>query len=117
MNNKGEKINHTEIIKSCRQFHFKVLLQQLGYGTSVWWSWGGHAFRAESNEYTKYFRMTVQGHHHKGHVWIFLNGLDLYDVYFTSRQGTIKEIKTNLYDDMIHEVVDNYVERIPDYKF
>jgi hypothetical protein len=59
--------------------------------------------------------MRVSGHHHKGHVYIFVNGSDLFDVYLTTLQGTIKTIGTDLYFDQLAEWIDERVERIPDY--
>jgi len=115
MNTKGEKINIEEIIKSVRQLYMPDLMALLRSDIMKFWSWGSHAFKAESNDYSRYFRMTVSGHHHKGHVWIFLNGLDLFDVYYTSRQGTIKDIQTDLYFDMLVEAIDNKIERIAEY--
>jgi len=117
MNTKGEKIVIKPIIDQCREMNVQELFSLLKSDIAKFWSWGvlPKSFKAEG-EYTKYFRMIVQGHHHKGHVWIFLNGLDLFDVYFTSRQNTIKEIKTDLYFDMLVDVIDKFVEWVPEYK-
>ena len=113
----SNKINMPEIAKSLRTQNVQETVKLLQSSGGIFWSWGSHAFRAEVNngDYTKYFRMAVSGHHHKGHVWIILNGIDLFDVYFTSRQGTIKDIKTDLYFDMLVDCIDKYVEYIPEY--
>jgi hypothetical protein len=53
-----------------------------------------------------------------GHVYIALNGMDLYDVYLTSNRGTIKQRtpEMGLYFDQLVEWIDDKVERIPEYK-
>jgi len=115
MNTKGEKINVQEITKHCRVLVIEQLMAYLRADINVFWSWGAHAFRVDNMKNPKMFRMLVQGHHHKGHVYIFLNGTDLFDVYFTTSQGIIKDLKTDLYFDQLVEVIDNRIERIPDY--
>jgi len=62
--------------------------------------------------------MTVSGHHHKGHVYIFVNGMDLFDVYLTTNRGTIvhKSGDMGLYFDQLVEWIDEKVERIPEYR-
>jgi hypothetical protein len=61
--------------------------------------------------------MYVRGHHHKGHVYIFLNGLDLFDVYLTNSKGIIKDRtdEQGIYNDQLVEWIDEKIERIPDY--
>ena len=100
MNNVGEIINHSEIVKSCREFSASELMRLLRLRISIFWSWGASKFIVDNVQITRMFRMNVQGHHHKGHVYIFLNGLDLFDVYLTSNRGTIKEIGKDLYLDI-----------------
>ena len=117
MNTVGEKINFDAKVKECRTFDPKELMHLLrnGKGWQVFASWGAHKFIVDDMKNTRMFRMTVSGHHHKGHVYIFLNGLDLYDVYLTSNQGTIKKIGEGLYFDQLVEWIDDNVERISDY--
>jgi hypothetical protein len=115
MNTIGEKIDFQEITKRCRELYVDQLMAYLRADINVFWSWGAHAFTVDSKRNTKMFRMQVSGHHHKGHVYIFLNGSDLFDVYLTSSQGTIKDIVTDLYFDQLVEAIDNRIERIPDY--
>jgi hypothetical protein len=115
MNTKGEKINVPEIVKGCRSLNVQELMQLLKSDIMKFWSWGSHAFTIDSKRDTRMFRMTVSGHHHKGHVYICVNGLDLFDVYLTSNQGTIKQIGEGLYFDMLVDWIDERVERISDY--
>jgi hypothetical protein len=77
------------------------------------WSWGAHAWRTIDK--TKGFRFATQGHHHKGHVYVILAWNDTFTIYFTSRQGKIKDVKTDIYIDMLVDTIDRYVEYIPEY--
>ena len=52
-------------------------------------SWGAHNFIVDNTKQARMFRMLVQGNRHKGHVYIFLNGSDLFDVYINTNRGTI----------------------------
>lgn len=115
MNQVGEKINIEEITKSCRDLNPQELLSLLRSDIMKFWSWGSHAFAIDNSKRTRMFRFMVSGHHHKGHVYIFVNGMDLFDYYLTTSQGTIKKIVTDLYFDQLVESIDNDVERIPEY--
>jgi len=81
-------------------------------------SWGAHAFTVDKTKNTRMFRMKVNGHHHKGHVYIFVNGMDLFDVYLTTIRGKIvlKSGAQGLYFDQLVEWIDNKIERIAAYK-
>lgn len=115
MNTVGEKINVEQITKACRLLDVNELLALLKHNISIFWSWGSHAFIIDDRNNTRMFRMTVQGHHHTGHVYIFVNGMDLFDVYLTTSQGTIKTIGEGLYFDQLVEWIDEKVEKIPAY--
>jgi hypothetical protein len=80
------------------------------------WSWGSHSYKIDKANRTTMFRMTVSGHHHKGHVYIFVNGMDLFDVYLTSNRGTIKNKISGLYFDQLVDWIDEKIERIPEYQ-
>jgi hypothetical protein len=54
---------------------------------------------------------------HRGYVYVFLNGADLYDVYICTTQGTIKEIGTDLYFDMLTDWIDDRIEKQDNYRF
>ena len=64
----------------------------------------------------KIYRFTVSGHHHKGHVYIVLNGMDLFDIYYCSNQGTIKKIVNDVYLEDLIDALDIDVERIKEYQ-
>jgi hypothetical protein len=118
MNQIGEKIEFEKCY--CRDMNFDELLYVLKRNISIYWSWGAHRIivdKMRKDGYIKMFRFTVSGHHHKGHVYIFLNGLDLFDVYLTTNQGTIKQRtdEMGIYNDQLVEWIDERVERIPEY--
>jgi hypothetical protein len=115
MNAENEVLNVQEKVKSCRVLDPKELLTLLRMNINMFWSWGARAFTIDNQKNCRMFRMRVSGHHHKGHVYIFVNGSDLFDVYLTTLQGTIKTIGTDLYFDQLAEWIDERVERIPDY--
>ena len=107
----GTKIEPFKI--GCREFDQLELISAIRQ-TIKCMSWGGHAWRTIEN---KALRFAVNGHHHKGHVYISLAGNDTFTVYFTSRKGTIKEIKEDIYIDMLINCIDKFVEYIPQYDF
>lgn len=117
MNQVKEIINFREITKGCRNLNVKELMYLLKYNINIFWSWGSHAFTIDNDKDTRMFRMTVSGNLHKGYVYIFLNGLDLFDVYLTSNRGTIKKIQKDLYFDMLVDWIDTNIEKIPEYSF
>ena len=106
----GDKIEVNKIV--CRELDVDDLVKLLTYNKTIFWSWGSHAFVNLGN---KGLRFKVNGHHHKGHVYIVLNGSDLFDVYYTTIRGTIKDIHTDLYFDVLVETIDNKIERIEKY--
>jgi len=116
MNQVNEKIDTKSA--SCREMDASELMDLLRSSGAIMMSWGSHNYTVDKMKGTKMFRMNVQGHHHKGHVYIFLNGLDLFDVYLTTFQGTIKDRtdEMGLYFDQLVDWIDEKVERIPEYK-
>jgi len=118
MNEVGEVINFEQITKGCREMNVQELMQLLRMDINIFWSWGSQDFTVDNRNRTRMFRMTVNGHHHKGHVYIFVNGLDLFDVYLTKKDGTIvhKSGDMGLYFDQLVEWIDEKVERIPEYR-
>lgn len=108
----GEKIDHKVFTDTHRRFDdVQGLVNAMRRNQKVW-SWGAHAW-TRMNEYC--LRFMVQGHHHKGHVYLVVNGSDLFDAYLTSSQGTIKDIITDLYLEDLIDAVDAKVERIEAY--
>ena len=115
MNLKSEKINWQEKIKSCRHLDPDQLMAYLRGNINRFWSWGASKLILDNLKDPKMLRMYVRGRHHTGHVYIFLNGLDLFDVYIVTTKGTIKEVGTDLYFDQLAEWIDEKIEYIPEY--
>jgi hypothetical protein len=115
MNQIGEVINVKEA--SCREMYIPDLIDLLRSSGYIMMSWGAHNFTIDKKKGTQMFRMNVQGHHHKGHVYIFLNGTDLFDVYLTTNRGTIKKRteEMGIYNDQLIEWIDDRIEKIPEY--
>ena len=116
MNTKGEVINFEEKRKSCRSLNVQELMQLLRADFWKFATWGATAFTIDNKKDTRMLRFKASGHLHKGHVYIFVNGLDLFDVYLTTLQGTIKEVGEGLYFDMLFDWIDERIEKIPAYK-
>jgi hypothetical protein len=121
MNHVGEVIDHTEIIKSCRELNPNETLAQLQMNRAKFVCWGATAFTVDNPRKPRMLRFKVSGMKHKGHVYVFLNGADLYDVYITTTRGTILEKSEGshggLYFDMLTDWIDDRVEKQDDYRF
>jgi len=80
---------------------------------SIVWCWGAHNY---ANIEDKLFRFKVQGRLFKGLVWIGVNGLDLFNVYFStgrrSENGCYKLVDKieNVYIEDLIETIDKKVE-------
>lgn len=116
MNNVGENINMESA--KCREFDVNELMMILKSDIMKFWSWGSRSYTVDKTKGTRMFRFRVSGYHHKGYVYIFLNGLDLFDVYLTNLKDKIK-VRTDemgIYVDELVDWIDEKVERIPEYK-
>lgn len=112
MNEIGEKINLEKAV--CREFSIPEIHSVVGgSGPSRAWSWGFNSPAIAVKN--KAYRFTVQGHHHKGHVYIVLNFMDTFDVYYTSNRGTIKKKSEGVYIDVLIDTLDREIERIDEY--
>jgi len=95
-----------------REFNLNETMAVLTHNMNIYFSWG------VSNKYNidnKGLLLKVNGHHHKGYVFITLSWADLYDVHLISTHGNIKQSVEGLYFDQLVEVIDNKIERIPEY--
>lgn len=86
--------------------------QLFAFGKMKVWSWGAHAWVGGEN----FLQFKVQGHHFKGIVKITLNSMDLYDIEFIKAGKVIHEVN-GIYFDQMTDIIDEYVEKIPGYKF
>lgn len=114
MNNIGEKINFEEIIKSCRVFDpNETIAQMRGMNPHKFMCWGAKAYIVDNMKNPRMLRFYVSGMKHKGHVYIFLNGMDLYDVYIVTTKGTIvdKSADMGLYFEDLNEWIDDRIEK------
>lgn len=106
------KLDIRNLAESVRTQNCNETLSVLAHNKMVFYSWGAHAFKNYQN---KILRFKVNGHHHKGHVYVVVNGADLYDVYLTTTKGTIVRKMEDIYFDELQSRVDNAIERIEDY--
>jgi hypothetical protein len=75
-------------------------------------SWGGSRF---TNLENKGLLFKVQGHHHKGYVYITLGWDDTYTIRLISTQGNVKFEMEGVYFDVLFDILDEKIERIPEY--
>lgn len=108
----GTKIDVTTAFAKHRKMNVNEALQVLKMSGYKMMSWGAHAF-TNINDYA--LRFMVNGHHHKGHVYVCLNSLDYYEVILTSSQGTIKEHITDIGVEDLSRIIDEKVEKIDAY--
>ena len=76
-------------------------------------SWGAYNWGIYVKNHV--LRFTVQGHHHKGHVYIAVNGMDTFNVYYTTNRDNIVDTVEGIYIDEIIDVIDRRVERLESY--
>lgn len=100
-----------------REFNPMETLQLISrYNSMIWFSWGvpTSSIKILGN---KGLLFKVSGHHYKGMVLITLSFLDLYDVHLVNPDGEVTEKMEGIFFDQLQEIIDNRIERIPDYKF
>lgn len=106
-----------QTMSKCREFlkrEFNVhetLTLLKGYGYKFW-SWGGDSF---TNLEYRGLVFKVNGHHHKGYVLITLDWTDTYDVYIISTHGNVLNEYHMVYHEMLFDIIDDRIEKIPEY--
>ena len=118
MQNLGEKIDTSKL--GCRNFNVNVAISQLRINVRKFMCWGATAFQVsgvDRYKESKWFRFYVTGMKFTGHVYIELNGTDLYNIYYCTTHGTIKDIDSDIYGDMICDVIDDKIEKQANYSF
>lgn len=97
-----------------------TIRQQIKYpNVYKYFSWGAHNFQfavTDDNNYPA-LRFKVNGMKFKGYVHIIYNPMDYYEVEFVSTHGNLKKRVEMCYFDQLQEIIDNYVEKIPEYEF
>jgi len=89
----------------------KYIMTILKTQLMVVWSWGFHQPVAIENG----LQFKVQGYKFKGVVEVAYNeGRDLFDVRFLKANKVVNTIE-GVFFDMLVDVIDDYVERTPDY--
>ncbi|MES2589743.1 MAG: hypothetical protein V4622_12245 [Bacteroidota bacterium] len=97
-----------------RSFEPKELAQALLCNATVTlMSWGAHEWSACEDQW---LRFQVNGHHHKGLVYIVLNYNDTFKIYYTTPEGKIVDLTSEVYIDELVEVLDKRIEYIDAYK-
>lgn len=99
------------------QYIVKCILDQIKHPSlNVFFSWGAHNFvYGESENRNPVLRFKVNGMKFKGYVQVIYNFADYYEVEFVSTHGNVKHVVDECYCDNIQWVIDNYVEKIPEY--
>lgn len=94
-----------------------TILKQLKYpNINVYYSWGSHAFcYAVTSDGKPCLRFKVNGNKFKGYVHIIYNWADYYEIEFVTTHGNLKKRVDICYCDMLQEIIDEYVEKIPEY--
>lgn len=106
-----------EVMKQCfeygqREFITAETLQLLKMYGYRFMSWGPSGFK---NLEDKVLIFKVNGHHHKGYVCISLGWDDTYTVRLISTRGNVKFEMEGVYFDNLFEVLDERIEKIPEY--
>jgi hypothetical protein len=103
-----------EILKPLcqREFDPNETLRVLRHNQTIYWSWGVTKLVNVDN---KGLLMKVNGHHHKGYVFVTLAYDDTYSVHIISTHGNVKQTFHMVYFDTLTEIIDNRIERIKDY--
>lgn len=100
--------------KAEREFSVSETVFLLQVNKSIFFSWGVSKMINVNN---KSLILNVSGHHHKGWVVITLGWEDLYKVFIVSTSGKLKNEYEGIFFDSLVEIIDNRIEKIPDYKF
>lgn len=116
-NEVGNVLDWNAKAKQCRTLNPTELLSLLRMNIMVFFSWGTRDYTVDNRKDVRMFRMQVNGFKHKGFVYIFLNGMDLFDVYLTNFNDKIVKIGSDLYCDQLTDWIDENIEKQSNYKF
>jgi hypothetical protein len=95
-----------------RDFNLHETLTVLQHNMIVWFTWG---VSKKVGLHNKGLILKVSGHHHKGWVLVTLGWEDLYKVYIIGNNGQVLNKYEGIFFDNLVEVIDNRIEKIPDY--
>ena len=111
MNMKQETINELKKL-TCRYLDQNETISVLKSELLMFLSWGvskGVRFQDTG------LLLKVNGHHHKGWVFITLNGSDLYNVHLLNNRYRVLQTITDIYFTELCDTIDENIERIPEY--
>lgn len=108
------KLNKNFETLAQRDFDVKQTFELISkYNRPVYWSWG---VEKVVNYNDKGLILLVNGHHHKGLLFIRLSWNDTYSYFLLNDDGTIKLERNEIYFDMLQASIDKDIEYIEDYK-
>ena len=108
-------MNVTELVPKLEmEFDMNETLSVLKHDLRIYWSWD---VSKVVNLMGKGLILSVNGNHHKGYVMITLSYNDTYSVYIVNRLGRILNEYKMVYFDQLTEIIDNRIEKIPEYTF
>lgn len=107
-----KKISEIDTKKYVPFYTMNDLVKAMARNLKVW-SWGANGW---TNLEGKMLKFKVNGHHHKGYVYIGVNGLDLFDIILVNNFGNIIEEIHDVYLEDLIDTIDVKVEKIDAYK-
>jgi len=106
-----------KVLKTMRDFNIEDALNQLTRNRSIWWSWGvQNVTKLKHGRSVRGMSFRVNGMKFQGVVVVTVNGLDYYEVRFLKEDGSF-ELISDIYADNLVQVIDEYVEKQPNYAF
>lgn len=111
MANLNKKFDNIEELIQ-REFNVDETLQLLQLNQNIFWSWGVEKVLRVKN---KGLFLLVNGHHHKGWVFIILAWNDTYSYYLLEGDKTINKEVHDVYFDELQDRLDKDIEYIEDY--
>ena len=111
----GEKIIPSELHKELclRNFYSMEELVKVMSRSMKVWSWGAHKW-TKFSDYVLGFK--VNGHHHKGWVYVMVGFSDTFLVVYTNTHNKVIDIRENVYIDELINTIDTKVEFIEEYQ-
>jgi len=94
------------------EFNPSETMKWLTYNQPIFWSFG---VSKTINVNNKGLLIRVSARRHTGWILITLNGSDLYDVHLLNTLGKVKKVIEDVYCDTLLDVIDDSIERIPEY--
>jgi hypothetical protein len=106
-----------KVLKTMRDFNIEDALNNLTRNRSIWWSWGVEKItKLKHGKSVRGMSFQVNGMKFQGVVVVTVNGLDYYEVRFLKEDGSF-ELFGDIFCDNLVQVIDEYVEKQPNYAF